>query len=744
MARQRVHDDPCDSQLTDDLYDIDASFSAGRDADADDLFDIDEDVSSPESGATESEDFSDDNSYVTDQVHLFAGNVHPPDYYQKALREFNESAFNSRDYSPGSIVLLDAIKKQWRTFCTDVVGRDPQTCFESINIRLLYNFFDWSLNQRVGKNGRKKKGTKKSSSLGTTWKVFRLVYETAIGAKLDPKLNHNMHQVLGSLAKKHKLSDQKRENRCMTIDDLKAQIKTTLSTTEKSFDLGELRILTVLFLLFLAPAGSRPQSILRLRFGDIRVVLARDPDGGPHKLLIKFTLEFTKTYLGTKDAKTFTIPETMFDPSLLLSPHVFLLGILFQHQAFRAPSLVSPRLLDDLDIHPDEKELPLPLRDDLKDVCIFRRAITTSTGLQISQAEPITYGMMSGWIKRIREILGLQYPTIAYSLRYNTGNELDQSSDVSESLRNLTLDHANSIPFQKHYLGRAVCADLWGILRGQKPQQALLKQSCSIGHSMSKRRPADLTPEQAASVNTDPDVRRLTKQLKNLQLGTKQQIEAQRELRNLKQRLKRLLFQKIREDWTDEQAIDDIKNQLQGVAFTKPVLVDIAHCPQLPAQKRLVEALNAPVDPTLEGQYRRRDDAINAIITYCSVKEGPTSRRKFTSPTKEAQSKPTYGPPEDNPVSIARLSMFVRNDRERPRRCFLCIGAALPLEPDDRRVEDLTHEFCNPGALTKHFQRKHLSLLKPDSTLKCEVCDITLSSKMHLQNHALRVHGTVS
>ena len=88
----------------------------------------------------------------------------------------------------------------------------------------------------------------------------------------------------------------------MTINNLKDQIETTLSTTKKSFHLGELRILAVVFLLLLAPAGSRPMSILRLRFGDIRVVLARDPDGGPHKLLIRFTLEFTKTYLGEKDA----------------------------------------------------------------------------------------------------------------------------------------------------------------------------------------------------------------------------------------------------------------------------------------------------------------------------------------------------------------------------------------------------------------------------------------------------------
>lgn len=88
----------------------------------------------------------------------------------------------------------------------------------------------------------------------------------------------------------------------MTIDDLKEQIEETLATTGMSFGLGEHRILAVLFLLLLAPAGARPTAILKLRFGDIRVVLESDPKGGPHKLLLQFTPEFTKKYLGKKDA----------------------------------------------------------------------------------------------------------------------------------------------------------------------------------------------------------------------------------------------------------------------------------------------------------------------------------------------------------------------------------------------------------------------------------------------------------
>lgn len=93
-------------------------------------------------------------------------------------------------------------------------------------------------------------------------------------------------QVLEKLAKKHGLSSKRRDNRCMTIDTLKEEIHTTLSTTKKSFDLGELRILAVLFLLLFAPASARPISILRLRFGDIQVMVARSPGGGPYNILI--------------------------------------------------------------------------------------------------------------------------------------------------------------------------------------------------------------------------------------------------------------------------------------------------------------------------------------------------------------------------------------------------------------------------------------------------------------------------
>lgn len=49
---------------------------------------------------------------------------------------------------------------------------------------------------RRGKGGRRMRGTKHKSSLGTYWKLYRLVYERATGDKIKGKMNRDVHKVL--------------------------------------------------------------------------------------------------------------------------------------------------------------------------------------------------------------------------------------------------------------------------------------------------------------------------------------------------------------------------------------------------------------------------------------------------------------------------------------------------------------------------------------------------------------------
>ena len=106
------------------------------------------------------------------------------------------------------------------------------------------------------------------------------------------------------------------------------------------------------------------------------------------------------------------------------------MGILFLHRAFLPCNLTSPEDIEKLDIPHGQNELPIPIRKDLQEVYIFCKALKSPFGYEMAPKRPITYGMMSKWVRDSGKILGLEYTVIPYSLRYNTGNKLDQDRSL--------------------------------------------------------------------------------------------------------------------------------------------------------------------------------------------------------------------------------------------------------------------------------------------------------------------------
>ena len=223
-------------------------------------------------------------------------------------------------------------------------------------------------------------------------------------------------------------------------------------------------------------------------------------------------------------------------------------------------------------------------------------------------------------------------------------------------------------------------------------------------------------------------------------LGSRYKI--MREIRNCKQRLKNALMQQIRSDWTDAQAVDDIDRQLKGQGFAESTSEDKFDRPQGPAQERLVKALTAEDDGTLQGYYGRRYEAVTAISEYCLVQEGAAYR--LCTPRKHKKCPSESERPAKSPAQQALQSVFIQNKKQRTRRYFLCVGMALSLLPEDPNVTALVREFYSPGDLSKHFRRRHLNLLQATATIECRACKITLINKSHVKNHALSVHGIVS
>ncbi|KAH2975874.1 hypothetical protein KXV25_006790 [Aspergillus fumigatus] len=705
---------------------------------------------------------------ASDVAQLFADNEHPPEYYIQQLENFDETVYTQEDYSEGTLLLLNRVEQKWFQFCA-CIRRDPQEEYLRLSIGILYTFLDWVLNLRRGKDGRRLPGIKRKSSLETFWKVFRLVYERATSSKIEKPMNRQMHRVIRKLAKKHKLSSKGREKSAMYVEDLAKVVETVISTTKKKFGHGRHRIELCLFLQLAGLTTNRPQAILDLKYRHIKVCLLRDPKGGPHRIVIEFTFEFTKEFLGAKDENTFILPEIIFDPSLILSPHVFLLGLLFADRAFARVDgeevLMSAEQLLRLRIPDECNELQLTLDPALDNIPVFRQSERTLEGITISLDKALPYSTLLPWVKKVGAIAGFRQVSRPYSLRYGAGKALDNSGSVSDALRNLIMHHADTRTFLKYYLHRRIDKDLAAIIRGLDPQEDMMRAACRMSRTIDPKRPQELTTAQSSSVNKQPEIQDLIRRRGELrrQLGrplarhhgtVKYEVyqKLNQELAGARQRARDALLAQLQEKYDREQPMLEIQRQLSGTKLAETVNQTLDYCEELPApQKRLIETIFTLPRSTLEDEMRRRTDAIDAIAAYCLFEEGVTCRlardKRPTGQMVEA-TKPEGYDVKDQETNAAEscsqsdqlLEAAIRSvmTERRPRVCFICVGQ--PNLDIKRRVK----QFKEHGDLTKYIRRKHFKRAKMGDPFRCTVCGLQFTDKMHFQRHAIDIHSTVT
>ncbi|CAG8036080.1 unnamed protein product [Penicillium olsonii] len=700
-----------------------------------------------------------------DVAQLFADNENSPEYYLQQLAEFDESVYTKEDYSKGTTVLLDQVESRWIQFCA-CLRKDPEQEFRKLSIAILHTFLDWALNLRRSKNGRRLPGIKRKSSLETFWKVFRLVFERATSEKIGKTMNRQMRRVIRKLARKHKLSWKGREKSTMFVEDLTMVVETAISTTKKKFGHGRHRIELCLFLQLAGLTANRPQAVLSLRYRHIGVSLLRDPQGGPHRILIEFKFEYTKGFLGSKDENTYILPEIIFDPSLVLSPHVFLLGLLFADSDFKRVDgeevLTSAGQLPRLHIRDGCNELPLLLDPALDDVPVFRQTERTLQGIGISTDKCLPYSTLLPWVKSVGSITGFRQVARPYSLRYGAGKALDNSGAVSDSLRNLIMHHADSRTFLKYYLDRRIDKNLPAIIRGLNPDDDIMHAACRVSRTIDPDRPQELTTGQASSVNVWPEIsvliqrrdalrQQLGRPLSQHRVSPKYESyqKLNQELNSARERARNTLLSQIQQKYDQEQPMLEVQRQLSETKLAKSVTTKLRHTEGLPEpQKRLIERILTLPSPTLDQEMCRRTEAIDAVATYCQFEEGITCRlpqnKRVESYVAESgyvdDQKPESETTEVQTKSASPLENAIRSVTKdnRPLFCFICVGQQnLALK---KRVQ----LFSSHGDVSKHIKRKHLQNLSSSTVIACNVCDKKFAEVMHFQRHANDSHSTVT
>ncbi|EAW17037.1 DUF3435 domain-containing protein [Aspergillus fischeri NRRL 181] len=572
-----------------------------------------------------------------------------------------------------------------------------------------------------------------------------------------------------------------------------------------TFQSGWLRIQLLLFCQLAAITGSRPGALLNLRYRNLLLTLVRNPDGGRPLLFIYLTPEFTKTFLGEKEQNTFPIPEIIFDPTLVLSPHVFLLGMLFRIKAFKnfsTDGLVvdCPENLYNLGVLDGLGQQELKLKDEILDQFVFCQAVREADGIQITLEEQLTEGALQYQMKRGGEITGFEQVTKPYCLRYGAAKAFNDSPDVTNELQNVMLQHASIDTFVKHY-SVGIHVDAQAIVRGLPAQKQLMRFAASMSQSINPRRPYKL--EDTSVVNKVPRVCELQKRFnerkevrdkmkrafemaerdfqqkfgdylqqwkvkqelqrparqaldiverweRKYMRATQRHSQAQRVARNEWQRQRNRLVRENLERYKNKQPVIDSERQLAGKVVDEEVMGALERTGYMtPQHMILIDTILTMPGSTVEKEYQRRIAAINAVFAFCDVEEGSPTRRPKTTQKRRAMDDLPSAPPAKRQECPSpkeektTLSHAIASVciKARHERPTICF---LCLGNPRLPERERVKNFRTPGSLGRHFVDIHVIPYPKDMRVKCSICREELESKSALMNHAETVHGTVS
>ncbi|QKX60769.1 uncharacterized protein TRUGW13939_07915 [Talaromyces rugulosus] len=366
---------------------------------------------------------------------------------------------------------------------------------------MLEEFFWFCLRLTTGKNGRKLPGIGKLSTLGQDWKSFLRYFKGATKVPLDTELGLKMNKRLRKLAKEFGLDDQEQEKTPIFIEDLVPLQETTLHTQEKRFWLGLQRIQQCLYNVMACFTVNRINAMRMLQYKHLQYSLQQDLHGGPPRILLEITYSFAKKYMGVMN--TFLIPEILFDPSLILSPHTFLLSILFRNDAFKALNLKSMEDLRQLFLEGGRQQLPLPLKREKADYYVFCRVEAKRGKVTVNTKLPITPSTLSSQMKDFGEIAGFLWSMFTHRFRYGGGAIMNTSGLVSNAQQNLIMKHASMRMFLNHYFPRCIGTDMQALMRGLEPDSEMMRAVMCMGHWLDPRQPQDLTDQQKVSVEQE-------------------------------------------------------------------------------------------------------------------------------------------------------------------------------------------------------------------------------------------------
>ncbi|KAE8371057.1 hypothetical protein BDV26DRAFT_299140 [Aspergillus bertholletiae] len=276
------------------------------------------------------------------------------------------------------------------------------------------------------------------------------------------------------------------------------------------------------------------------------------------------------------------------------------------------------------------------------------------------------------------------------------------------------MKHADIRTFLNYYLPRRINTDMQALMRGLKPDSAMMRAVIRMGRWIDRRRPRELTDAQKATVEHDPE---LQKAIRKRDAFSKKLQRSQKRTGRKLDKLDKLK----RGEFDEEQAVLDIERQLAGTAILDEEAKEQLQIEEqlLPQQIYLLGKLMTwPTSLSVEAEWQRRNEATEAVRLYCDVLEGgprrgrrpkrivPVKEPRMHSLPREEVTAPTESPlltpsPSQHEIALQEAGEDIRT-AAKPRACFQCYGN--PAGCDNRRLK----QYSRHKGLLRHFRAVHL------------------------------------
>lgn len=316
------------------------------------------------------------------------------------------------------------------------------------------------------------------------------------------------------------------------------------------------------------------------------------------------------------------------------------------------------------------------------------------------------------------------------------------------------MKHADIRTFLKHYLPRRIGTDMQALMRGLEPDSAMMRAVTRMGRWIDTRRPRELTEEQKASVEDIPELQEaiqkrdsLAKKLEDNGKKSHKRLDRLHQLKknvtNTRNRLLYDLRKRVREEFDSHQAVIDIERQLAGSALHDEETKEMLRTEEnmLPQQISLLGKLTTwPTSLSLEAEWTRRNEAVDAVRMYCDVREGGPRRGRRRASRPPTTRKDITATSIRTPVSTTDQSLSSPSEEAlrkaethiqkaiKPLGCFQCYGNMD--ESDERRMR----HYSRHKHLLRHFRDTHLD------DRRCNYCNKPVEHEMGLRRHAHEKH----